>query len=94
MLVTAVFYTVEEGREAEAAALLRRAQEASVTEPGCVAYQVSQDVENDRRFLLYEVYTDEAALAAHKETEHYLDIVAAQVKPMVVEREVVTLTTL
>lgn len=94
MLVTAVFYTVGAGQEEQAAALLRQAQEASRTEPGCRAYEVSQDVANPARFLLYEVYDDEAALAAHKETDHYRDIVAAQVKPMVVEREVITLTTI
>lgn len=92
MLCMAVFYTVGEGQEEQAAALLRQAQTDSLTEPGCVNYQVSQDVDNPRRFLIYEVYDDQAALDAHKETAHYLDVVAAQVKPMVVDREVVMLT--
>ncbi len=94
MLCMAVFYTVGEGQEDAAADLLRQAQAASLTEPGCVNYQVSQDVDNPRRFLLYEVYDDQAALDAHKETPHYLDVVAARVKPMVVDRQVVTLTAL
>lgn len=94
VLVTAVFYTVEAAAADRVAALLREAEAGSRREPGCRHYEVSRDVANPARFLLYEVYDDEAALAAHKETAHYRDIVAAQVKPLLVDREVVTLQTL
>ncbi|MEL6134463.1 MAG: antibiotic biosynthesis monooxygenase, partial [Bacteroidota bacterium] len=31
-----------------------------------------QEAENPQKFVLYEVFEDEAAIAAHKETVHYL----------------------
>jgi (4S)-4-hydroxy-5-phosphonooxypentane-2,3-dione isomerase len=40
-------------------------------EPGCTQFEVCVDVANPGRVLLYEVYTDEAALEAHVETPHY-----------------------
>lgn len=40
-------------------------------EPGCVAFDVIQDVEKETHFLFREVYKDEAALEAHRQTPHY-----------------------
>ncbi|HHH45787.1 MAG TPA: antibiotic biosynthesis monooxygenase [Thiotrichales bacterium] len=45
---------------------------ASVREPGNLRFDVLQSEEDPARFVLYEVYVDEAAAAAHKETDHYL----------------------
>ena len=37
-------------------------------EPGCMDFQVYVDRENPNTYLLYELYRDDAALAAHRET--------------------------
>jgi autoinducer 2-degrading protein len=44
---------------------------ASVKEPGVVRFDVIQDREDPTRFVLVEIYRDEKASTAHKETEHY-----------------------
>jgi autoinducer 2-degrading protein len=44
---------------------------ASRTEPGVVRFDVLQDRAEPGRFVLVEVYRDDHAAAAHKETEHY-----------------------
>lgn len=44
---------------------------ASRREPGVVRFDVVQDLEDETRFVLVEVYRDAAAAAAHKETAHY-----------------------
>ena len=44
---------------------------ASRTEPGVVRFDVLQDRADPARFVLVEVYRDEHAATAHKETEHY-----------------------
>ncbi|MGB9692177.1 MAG: antibiotic biosynthesis monooxygenase [Candidatus Sumerlaeaceae bacterium] len=52
----------------------------SVAEPGVARFDVIQELEDLTRFVLVEVYRDEAAAAAHKHTAHYLrwrDTVAA-----------------
>ena len=44
---------------------------ASVREPGVVRFDVVQDRDDPTCFVLVEVYRTPAAVAAHKETEHY-----------------------
>ncbi len=40
-------------------------------EPGNLRFDVSRRVDDPNRFLLYEVYRDEAAFKAHQQTDHY-----------------------
>ena len=44
---------------------------ASRDEPGVVRFDVLRDRDDPGRVLLVEVYRDEAASAAHKDTTHY-----------------------
>lgn len=44
----------------------------SVREPGNVRFDVLRDPADTHRFLIYEVFADEDAAAAHKATPHYL----------------------
>lgn len=43
----------------------------SVQEPGVARFDVIQQQDDPTRFVLVEVYYDEAATFAHKETAHY-----------------------
>lgn len=40
-------------------------------EPGCARFNVSQDTADDAVYYFYEVYKDEAAVAAHRAAPHY-----------------------
>lgn len=40
-------------------------------EPGIARFDLVQDLEDPTRFLLLEVYRDDQAPAAHKQTAHY-----------------------
>lgn len=44
----------------------------SIREPGNLRFDVLRDPADPTRFLVYEVFADEAAAAAHKTTPHYL----------------------
>lgn len=44
---------------------------ASRDEPGVVRFDVLRDRDDPARVVLVEVYRDEAAAAAHKDTAHY-----------------------
>jgi len=59
-----------EHREAFIAATLDNAKN-TVQEPGNVRFDVLQQNDESDRFVLYEVYRDEAGMKAHKETAHY-----------------------
>ena len=43
----------------------------TVEEPGNLRFDVLQRLDDPNRFVLYEVYRDEAGMHAHKETDHY-----------------------
>ena len=40
-------------------------------EPGCLRFDVLKHLDNPPRFAFYEVYKDEAAVQAHRQTPHY-----------------------
>jgi quinol monooxygenase YgiN len=45
--------------------------DASRAEPGVLRFDLVQDREDPRHFVLVEIYRDAAAAAAHKQTAHY-----------------------
>jgi quinol monooxygenase YgiN len=40
------------------------------SEPGCMRFDVFQDLADENRYILYEVYTDEEAFKNHLTTSH------------------------
>jgi (4S)-4-hydroxy-5-phosphonooxypentane-2,3-dione isomerase len=44
---------------------------ASVQEPGCLRFDVIQETADPSHFELVEIYRDQAAHAAHRESPHY-----------------------
>lgn len=60
-----------DGVEAFRAASERNAA-ASRLEPGVARFDVLQSAGDPNRFILYEAYRTPEAVAAHKETAHYL----------------------
>lgn len=44
---------------------------ASLTEPGCRRFDVCTDPQQPGRFVLYEIYDDADAVAAHLTTSHF-----------------------
>ena len=59
---------------------------ASVAEPGCKRFDILNLASDPNHFLLYEVYENEAALKAHRETDHFKKFAAAAAK-MVAKRD-------
>jgi (4S)-4-hydroxy-5-phosphonooxypentane-2,3-dione isomerase len=47
-------------------------------EPGCLRFDVVQNLADENHYYFYEVYRDEAAHAAHRNTPHYPRWVAAR----------------
>ena len=71
MLVLIVEVTVREGMESRfLAAIEDDARHSVADEPGCLRFDVLQDAESARKYYFYEVYCDEAALEAHRQTPH------------------------
>ena len=71
MLVLAVHVTIQAGHDDEVLEPLRKLQDATRLEPGCIAYYAQRSKENPRHYLIYEQYKDQAALDAHRATSHF-----------------------
>ena len=70
-----------ERREEFLAAIRANARASVRDEPGCVRFDVSEVAGQEPgapvRFVLYELYTDEAAFDAHRAAPHFADWRAA-----------------
>jgi len=64
------------------------ARQASLAEPGCLGYEVYQQVGSPTDLLLLERYRDEAALEAHRSSPHYRALIVDRIVPMLEERRV------
>jgi quinol monooxygenase YgiN len=88
MIVLVAKYTVKPGQgDAVEAALRRMAPLVKASEPGCALYHANRAADNPDLFLLYEIYKDDAALAAHRETPHFKEIIEGTIVPLLDKRQ-------
>lgn len=67
-----VEFRAKPGKTEEFAALIdRHAHNSRTLEDGCLAFDVCQDPGDPALVVLYEVYEDEAAHAAHREMDSF-----------------------
>lgn len=87
MLVVCVHVHVKpEHCKAFIAASLENARN-TIQEPGNLRFDVLRQADDLNRFVLYEVYCDDAGAKAHKETAHYARWAAAVVPWMAEPRK-------
>ena len=58
------------------AAIVDNARASRDGEPGCRQFDVCRDPAEPRRFFLYELYDDDAAVQAHLQAPHFLQMSA------------------
>lgn len=61
-----------EGRQTDFQEALQALVPASLSERGCLAYQLHLDQENPLRSMLYEVFASKADHAIHLELPHFV----------------------
>jgi quinol monooxygenase YgiN len=86
-LALAVTWEAKEGEADAVADILQRMAAAVKSEPGTLAFWPHRSTTDDRVFLLYELYTNAAAFAAHQETEHFKTLILGQALPKLARRE-------
>ncbi|RZJ70598.1 putative quinol monooxygenase [Flavobacterium sp.] len=69
--------------------LLEVAAQKSKLEPGNLLYESFQSEDDSTVIFLHERYADKTALEAHKNSQHYLEIVAGKILPLLEIREVI-----
>lgn len=73
--------------------LVAEARQRSLGEPGCLGYEIYQQVGSGVDLLLVERYRDEDALQAHRSSQHYRELVVGRIVPMLSERHLEFLST-
>src|SRR5208283_4398364 len=71
MFVVFVHVQVQPEHIAEFIAVSCENSASTILEPGNLRFDVLQQADDPQRFILYEVYRDEDASKAHKQTAHY-----------------------
>ena len=71
MIVLKVDMVVKPDAVEKCKEIIRHLHEHSRKEPGCVQYVGHQATDDPRKFMFYEVYKDEAALQAHRDSAHF-----------------------
>jgi (4S)-4-hydroxy-5-phosphonooxypentane-2,3-dione isomerase len=71
MFVVCVHVQVKPGHIEPFIAASRENASSTILEPGNLRFDVIQQDDEPNQFILYEVYRDEAASKAHKQTAHY-----------------------
>ncbi|WJV54532.1 (4S)-4-hydroxy-5-phosphonooxypentane-2,3-dione isomerase [Pectobacteriaceae bacterium CE90] len=75
MHVTLVEINVKEDKIDQFMTVFTANHQGSIKEAGNLRFDVLRDEHIPSRFYIYEAYVDEQAVAAHKQTPHYLKCV-------------------
>ena len=86
-LLIARYYVKPGNSQAVREALAKMAVRVKADEPACLVYNANIDPQNENLYCLYEIYKDEAALAAHRETPHFKEIIEGVIVPLLEKRE-------
>ena len=70
-LAVAARLVAKEGQQEQVRDALQRLVVPTMAEEGCILFRPHVDEADPRQFFVYELWVDEAALLAHRETEHY-----------------------
>ncbi len=85
--VVSATWTAEPGKEDVVLDAIARLTPPSRAEEGNVFYQAYQDPAAPSIFRLFEIYTDEAAYAAHGASAHFKEFALEQAIPVLANRE-------
>jgi quinol monooxygenase YgiN len=81
-------YTVAENNRPAVLDLIAQVAEASRTEPGNLSFETYQNTTDPAGIVLLERYASREAFAAHRETDHFHNLVLARLVPLLETRTV------
>ena len=68
------YLTTKPGKEAQfQEQMTAQAKRCLANEPGCLQFDVVQDPKDPTRFVMLEVYRDDAAIKDHQDSQHFKD---------------------
>lgn len=85
-------WKVTEGEIENVLNLLKTVQQESEKENGNLFYKIHQSNSDLNTLVLFEGYTSEAAVAAHRNSAHFQEVVLEKIVPLLENREIVLTT--
>jgi quinol monooxygenase YgiN len=82
-------WQVKEGQLDTVLILLAEVAKKSIEEKGNLFYKVHQSNSDANTLILFEGYTDEAAVQEHRNSSYFQQLVIGQIIPNLVNREVI-----
>jgi quinol monooxygenase YgiN len=87
-------WKVKEGQIENVLQLLKTVHKESIKEDGNLFYKIHQSNSDLNTIVLFEGYTNEAAVAEHRNSTHFQDFVLGKIVPLLENREIVLTTPL
>lgn len=84
-------YMVPSENREKVLGLLRQLAEESRKEPGNIAFEAFENIDDPTWFVLLERYRSREAFATHRESAHFRTLVLEQIVPLLSDRTVETL---
>ena len=86
-LVVTALWEAKPGETEALVEIIRKFLPQAQKEPGVKAFQIHQSTAEPEKFFFYEVFKDEAAFAAHQQSDHFKTYIAGQAMPKLAKRE-------
>jgi quinol monooxygenase YgiN len=81
-------HTIKPGHENEVFTLLAGFIDAARAEPGNLAFDAYRKIGDDRSYVLLERYTSRDALAEHRSSPHFTQVLLGQIVPLLDSRAI------
>jgi quinol monooxygenase YgiN len=86
-LLVVAQWEAKQGQADAVVAILRRFLPLAQSDPGVKLFLIGQGRDNPAQFLFYELFVDDAALAAHLASEYFKTLIAGEALPLLSKRE-------
>jgi quinol monooxygenase YgiN len=85
-------WKVKEGQIENVLNFLKTVQTESIKETGNLFYKIHQSNSDANILVLFEGYTSESAVAEHRESSYFQELVLGKIVPLLENREIVLTT--
>lgn len=87
-------WKVKEGQIENVLQLLKTVHNESIKEEGNLFYKIHQSKSDQNTVILFEGYSSEVAVAEHRNSPYFQDLVLGKIVPLLENREIVLATPL
>jgi quinol monooxygenase YgiN len=80
-------WEAKEGQAEAVAGILRRFLPQAQSDPGAKLFLIARGKDNSNQFVFYELFVDDAAIAAHRASDYFKTLIVGEALPLLSKRE-------